>query len=923
MLIYIYILYSRRLSSTTEEYWKSSSIRARSISASISVSVYQRGGELYHTYNLIGTTMSQDVVSVSFDNISEAGQRISYSYGHERGNGQKAFILFCETENTCHRQIKNDAKARGVSIKDLILKRMPELLQLCPELASTDRGTFNNYLTEEIKNYVPRGVPSDQSVASEAQTIIHNSARQYYHPGSTTGNTLPTSPLPNPVNNNHLSGSTTGNTLPTSPFPYQMNNNHPSHSSGMGQPNNLNNTPTHYPTQDTRQYAQQQQVASDNISIGTDAMSAFTTRTNDNMSVDNLSFMFRDSNIGSNIGTPNANNNNNTYHNQSNLNHTGINNSHLNNQFHANNLPQSHSTNSQQMNGSQNAVFSPVTSNSNTVAPSYNNGNVGSFGPPMPGVGSNYEGGLPAAGISNSGNQGQLNMATAAPPYSNSDNVGQPLTNNIPSVNGVNAHGKLARSDASDANTSNKQRRRWSNVAPLQNLSSETPITDELLAQFGHMGFEALLRSMEVFQAKSAEDMMKLSPFSEGGSIEDAIGQFTMAFLSMALNLVLSNPDQMSAQKLASNTSESVLKAVPSAENKAATLSKQLELAEGLWRQNKKSLDDADAADEQRTEEYIMSVRKKRQQRRDAYENKKSSTNQQLEAKRNALAEVQQHIAETRERGTLLKSMSDCTSRDKGDLLFRAIAAAVIQKFSIDNMALIPYDIVEEHIRQAKNKEDDLVGAEIGGASDDVTALTDPTLATNTFQEVTSISQALVLCKKINYTSESTLQTYNVQEMKDLRDAARLMAELLDNAIVKKTPCNDEVPDDDARKAAAQAKSEMKDHDKPAEHKVDSDVNTVPESRPVFRVNLKSNVGKNGRGKNRKFPPPPPRPRQFSPPPPRAATMGASTDDKSIKSTAPSLPSLPDSLMSGSTALPNMSMSGEVRSTEDDEEEQR
>ena len=113
---------------------------------------------------------------------------------------------------------------------------------------------------------------------------------------------------------------------------------------------------------------------------------------------------------------------------------------------------------------------------------------------------------------------------------------------------------------------------------------------------------------------------------------------------------------------------------------------------------------------------------------------------------------------------------------------------------------------------------------------------------------------------------------------------------------------------------------EMKDHEKPAEHKED-DVNKVPESRPVFRVNLKSNgVGKNGRWKNRKIPPPPPH-RQFPPPPPRAATMGASTDDKSVKSTAPSLPSLPDSLMSGSTALPNMSMSGEVRSTEDDEEQ--
>ena len=51
------------------------------------------------------------------------------------------------------------------------------------------------------------------------------------------------------------------------------------------------------------------------------------------------------------------------------------------------------------------------------------------------------------------------------------------------------------------------------------------------------------------------------------------------------------------------------------------------------------------------------------------------------------------------------------------------------------------------------------------------------------------ISQALVLCKKINYTSESALKTYNVQEMKDLRDTARLMADHLDNIIVKKTPC--------------------------------------------------------------------------------------------------------------------------------------
>lgn len=888
----IYILYSLRHSSTTEKYWKSSSIRARSISASISVSVYQSGGESY----IIHTTMSQDVVS--FNDISEGGKRISYSDG-QRGAGQRAFILFCEQKSSCHRQLKNDAKARGMSIKDLMLERMPELLRLCPGLESIDRGTFNNYLTSEMKDYVPSGLPSDQSVASETRTIFQNTAaRQVHIPELPTTANMPTSPLPHPVNNNY-----------------------PSYLSGISQPNNLNNIPSHYPTQDARvgnnyqqQYAQHQPQANDTMSIGTDAMSAFTTRTNDNMSVDNLSFLFRDSNIGSNIGTPNANNNNNnTYHNQSNLNHTGINNSHLNNHFHANNLPQSHSTNSQQMNGSQNAVFSPVTSNSNTVAPSYNNGNDGSFGP---GAGSNYEGGLPAAGISNSGNQGQLNMATAAPPYSNSDNVGQPLpaavTNSIPSVNGVNAHGKLARSDASDTNTSNKQRRRlWSNVAPRQNLSSDTHITDELLASYGNMGFETFLSSMEVFQAKSAEDMMKLSPY-EGGSIDDAIGQFTMAHLSMALNLVLSNPDQMSAQKLASSTLESVLKAVPSAENRLATLSKQLELAEGLWRQNEKTLDDADAADDQRTEEYIMSVRKKRQQRRDAYENKKSNTIQQLEAKRNVLAEVQQHIAETRERGTLLKSMSDCTSRDKGDLLFRAIAAAVIQKFSIDNMALIPYDIVEEHIRQAENKEDDLVGAEIGGASDEVTAITEPTLATNTFQEVTSISQALVLCKKINYMSESTLKACNVQEMKDLRDMARLMAEHLDNTIVKKTPCNDEVPDDDdARKAAAQAKSEMKDHEKPAEHK-EEDVNKVPESRPVFRVDLKSNVGKNGRGKNRKFPPPPPRPRQFSPPPPRAATMGASTDDKSVKSTAPSLPS-----------LPNMSMSGEVRSTEDDEKEQR
>jgi len=51
------------------------------------------------------------------------------------------------------------------------------------------------------------------------------------------------------------------------------------------------------------------------------------------------------------------------------------------------------------------------------------------------------------------------------------------------------------------------------------------------------------------------------------------------------------------------------------------------------------------------------------------------------------------------------------------------------------------------------------------------------------------ISQALVLCKKINYTSEKALKTYNVQEMKDLRDAARLMADHLDNTIVKETPC--------------------------------------------------------------------------------------------------------------------------------------
>ena len=51
------------------------------------------------------------------------------------------------------------------------------------------------------------------------------------------------------------------------------------------------------------------------------------------------------------------------------------------------------------------------------------------------------------------------------------------------------------------------------------------------------------------------------------------------------------------------------------------------------------------------------------------------------------------------------------------------------------------------------------------------------------------ISQALVLCKKINYTSESALKTHNVQEMKDLRDTARLMADHLDNIIVKKTPC--------------------------------------------------------------------------------------------------------------------------------------
>ena len=469
--------------------------------------------------------MSQDVVS--FNDISEGGKRISYSDG-QRGAGQKAFILFCEQKSSCHRQLKND-KARGMSIKDLMLERMPELLRLCSGLASIDRGTFNNYLTSEMKDYVPSGLPSDQSVASETRTIFQNTAaRQVHIPESPTTANMPTSPLPHPVNNNY-----------------------PSYLSGISQPNNLNNIPSHYPTQDARvgnnyqqQYAQHQPQANDTMSIGTDAMSAFTTRTTDNMSVDNLSCMFRDSNIGSNIGTPNANNNN-TYHNQSNLNHTGINNSHLNNQFHANNLPQSHSTNSQQMNGSQNAVFSPVTSNSNTVAPSYNNSNVGSFGPPMPGVGSNYEGGLPAAGISNSGNQGQLNMATAAPPYSNSDNVGQPLTNNIPSVNGMNAHGKSSRSDASDANTSNKQRRRWSNVAPLQNLSSETPITDELLAQFGHMGFEALLRSMEVFQAKSVEDMMKLSPFSEGGSIDDAIGQFTMAHLSMALNLVLSNPGKL------------------------------------------------------------------------------------------------------------------------------------------------------------------------------------------------------------------------------------------------------------------------------------------------------------------------------------------------------------------------------------------
>ena len=51
------------------------------------------------------------------------------------------------------------------------------------------------------------------------------------------------------------------------------------------------------------------------------------------------------------------------------------------------------------------------------------------------------------------------------------------------------------------------------------------------------------------------------------------------------------------------------------------------------------------------------------------------------------------------------------------------------------------------------------------------------------------ISQAINLCKKIKNTSEDTLKTYNVQEMKDLRDTARLMTEHLDNTIVKKTPC--------------------------------------------------------------------------------------------------------------------------------------
>ena len=51
------------------------------------------------------------------------------------------------------------------------------------------------------------------------------------------------------------------------------------------------------------------------------------------------------------------------------------------------------------------------------------------------------------------------------------------------------------------------------------------------------------------------------------------------------------------------------------------------------------------------------------------------------------------------------------------------------------------------------------------------------------------ISQAINLCKKIKNTSEDTLKTYNVQEMKDLRDTARLMTEHLDSTIVKKTPC--------------------------------------------------------------------------------------------------------------------------------------
>mmetsp|Transcript_7635 Transcript_7635/g.17281 ORF Transcript_7635/g.17281 Transcript_7635/m.17281 type:complete len:192 (+) Transcript_7635:16-591(+) len=51
------------------------------------------------------------------------------------------------------------------------------------------------------------------------------------------------------------------------------------------------------------------------------------------------------------------------------------------------------------------------------------------------------------------------------------------------------------------------------------------------------------------------------------------------------------------------------------------------------------------------------------------------------------------------------------------------------------------------------------------------------------------ITHALKLCKGINDTSIDALKRANVNEMKALRDAARLMADHLDSAIVKMTPC--------------------------------------------------------------------------------------------------------------------------------------